>query len=47
MVENPGYCQYSGSHRWNRVSWEPASVAPLTASVAAVTASVAAVTART
>ena len=46
MVDNPGYCQYSGSHRWNRVSWEPASVAPATASVAAVTASVAAVTAR-
>ena len=46
MVDNPGYCPYSGSHRWNRVSYEPAAVAPATASVAAVTASVAAVTAR-
>ena len=42
MVENPGYCQYPGSHRWNPVSYEPAAVTPATASVAAVTASVAA-----
>ena len=46
MVENPGYCQYSRSHRWNPVSYEPAAVTPATASVAAVTASVAAASAR-
>ena len=46
MVDNPGYCQYSRSHRWNPVSYEPAAVTPATSSVAALTASVAAVTAR-